>query len=75
MTKQESGGITKDMAIAEIVEKYPEVIETLLSTGVHCIGCHVSHFETLEQGLKGHGHNDEFVTELVSELNNIIYKK
>ena len=42
--------ITKDMTISEVIEKYPSTIETLLMTGVHCIGCHVSGIETLEEG-------------------------
>ena len=42
--KQVQQFITKDMTISEVIEKYPSTIETLLMTGVHCIGCHVSHF-------------------------------
>ena len=64
--------ITKDMTISEVIEKYPSTIETLLMTGVHCIGCHVSYFETLEQGMKGHGMSDEEVDEVINEMNNVI---
>ena len=45
--EQTQAFITKDMTISEVIEKYPSTIETLLMTGVHCIGCHVSYFETL----------------------------
>jgi len=31
--------ITKDMLIGEILEKYPEKAEMLLSAGMHCLGC------------------------------------
>ena len=42
--------ITKDMTIGDVVAKYPSVIEPLQAAGVHCVGCHVSYHETLEQG-------------------------
>ena len=64
--------ITKDMTISEVIEKYPSTIETLLMTGVHCIGCHVSYFETLEQGMKGHGLTDEEVNQAINEMNKVI---
>ena len=64
--------ITKDMTISEVIEKYPSTIEALLMTGVHCIGCHVSYFETLEQGMKGHGMEDSEIDEVIIEMNNII---
>ena len=64
--------ITKDMTISEVIEKYPSTIETLLMTGVHCIGCHVSYFETLEQGMKGHGMTDEEVDGVIKEMNKIV---
>ncbi|KKU99851.1 MAG: hypothetical protein UY34_C0036G0005 [Parcubacteria group bacterium GW2011_GWA2_48_9] len=47
--------ITKDMTIGDVVAKYPASIEPLQAAGVHCVGCHVSYHETLEQGFKGHG--------------------
>ena len=53
--------ITKDMTIGDVVAKYPACIEALQSAGVHCVGCHVSYHETLEQGFKGHGMTDEDV--------------
>ncbi len=64
--------ITKDMTISEVIEKYPSTIETLLMTGVHCIGCHVSYFETLEQGMKGHGMMDEDINQVINEMNEVV---
>ena len=63
------GKITKDTTIGEIVEKYPQVVETLMSFGVHCVGCHVSPFESLEMGFKGHGLDDATIEEAVKKLN------
>ena len=61
--------ITKDMTIGDVVAKYPACIEALQSAGVHCVGCHVSYHETLEQGFKGHGMSDEEVDMVISKLN------
>ena len=64
--------ISKDMTIGEIISKYPSVIEPLLETGVHCVGCGASYWETLEAGLKGHGMPDETVDEIVAKLNTYV---
>ena len=61
--------INKDMTIGDVVAKYPACIEALQSAGVHCVGCHVSYYETLEQGFKGHGMSDEDVDIVIAKLN------
>src|SRR3989344_3619948 len=61
--------ITKDMTIGDVVKKYPSCIEVLQEAGVHCVGCHVSYFETLEQGFKGHGMTDEHVNLVIENIN------
>ena len=66
--------ITKDTTIGDIVEKYPQVVDTLTDYGVHCVGCHVSPFESLEMGFKGHGLSDQQVNEAVIKLNEVIEK-
>lgn len=64
--------IHKDMTIGELVQKYPSCIEVLMNKGVHCIGCGAAFFETIEEGLKGHGMSDEQVEEVVKQLNEAI---
>lgn len=64
--------ITKDTTIGEIVEKYPQVIETLMGFGLHCVGCHVAAFESLEDGFKAHGMDDKKIDEAVKKLNEVI---
>tara|TARA_Y100000310_G_scaffold128407_3_gene127614 strand:- start:2338 stop:2928 length:591 start_codon:yes stop_codon:yes gene_type:complete len=66
--------ITKDTTIGEIVEKYPQTIETLTSFGVHCVGCHVSGVESLEMGFKGHGMDDATIADAVKKLNEVVEK-
>jgi len=63
--------ITKDMTMGEIIEKYPFAAEIMLSYGLHCVGCHVNPYETLEKGAMGHGMSDEEITALLEELNGI----
>ena len=58
--------ITKDIIIGELVKKYPSSIEVLSDHGMHCIGCHVATWETLEQASQSHGIDAD---ELVKELN------
>jgi len=68
-TGRETPAITKDMLIGDIVAEHPEVIETLLAEGVHCIGCGASAWETLEQGLAVHGKTPEEIDTAVAKLN------
>ncbi|MEK6808522.1 MAG: iron-sulfur cluster assembly accessory protein, partial [Nanoarchaeota archaeon] len=67
--------ITKDLTIGELVERYPEIVDTLMGFGVHCVGCHVSPYETLEQGLMGHGMTEQDVELAISTLNNVLDTK
>ena len=55
--------ITKDMTIGEMVQQYPSAAEVLMGEGVHCVGCGAAHFETIEQGLSGHGKTQEEIAE------------
>ena len=64
--------ITKDMTIGDVVAKYPAVIEPLQEAGVHCVGCHVSYSESLEDGFKGHGMTDEDVDSVILKLNRAV---
>ena len=64
--------ITKDTTLGEIVTKHPESAKIMLSYGLHCVGCHVAGWETLEQGAKAHGLSDEQIEQMVAEINNLI---
>lgn len=46
--------VTKDMLIADVIQKYPGTAEVFTKYGIHCAGCHFSSAETIEQGLAGH---------------------
>jgi len=66
--------VHKDMTIGELVQKFPSLAEILTEEGVHCVGCGAAYFETIEQGLMGHGRTDEEVAEIVKKLNDAIPK-
>lgn len=61
--------ITKDTTIEEVVNKYPETIMVFMKHGLHCVGCHVSAFETVEEGAMAHGSD---VDALVADLNKVV---
>jgi hybrid cluster-associated redox disulfide protein len=61
--------ISKGMIISEVVDTHPDVIPILIQNGMHCIGCGASMFETLEEGLMGHGMDDGEIDKIIDELN------
>ncbi len=61
--------ITKEMAIGEIVQKYPKTVEVFLRHGLMCFGCAVARFENLEQGAVAHGID---VDALLTDLNKAV---
>ena len=60
---------SRDTALADILSACPEAADVLLSYGLHCVGCHVSAWETLEQGCRAHGFPEALIDEIVAELN------
>jgi hybrid cluster-associated redox disulfide protein len=58
--------IGKDMAIGEVVQRYPQTIEVFLRHGLMCFGCAIARFENVEQGAQAHGIN---VDALMQDLN------
>jgi hybrid cluster-associated redox disulfide protein len=66
-----SEAITKNMSIGEVVAKYPETASTFMEWGLHCFGCAVAKFESIEQGAVAHGiPADDLVKALNEAVNN-----
>lgn len=61
--------ITKDMSLFEVVKQNPKAVDILTKHGMHCIGCQMAMFETLEQGCKAHGMSDKDINRIIEELN------
>lgn len=67
--------IKKDMTLGEVASKYPAAAEVMLKRGLHCIGCGIAAFETIEQGAAAHGMNEKELDKMVKEINDIVNVK
>ncbi|MFH0949410.1 MAG: DUF1858 domain-containing protein [Candidatus Aenigmatarchaeota archaeon] len=67
--------ITKSTAISTAIEMNPKAADIMFSRGLHCIGCHASGFETIEQGAKVHGMGDKEIENMLKEINSTIKKR
>lgn len=64
--------ITKNMSFGEVLQKYPETAKIFMGYGMHCIGCMMAQFETIEQGAAAHGID---IKKLIADLNKSIKKE
>jgi hybrid cluster-associated redox disulfide protein len=55
--------------VNDILGKMPEAMDILLSHGLGCAGCQFNMFETLEQGVLGHGFAHEDLDRILADLN------
>jgi len=69
VSKKTPSGITKEMTMGEIIEKVPEAVDVMLSYGLHCVGCFINSYETLEEGALGHGLTSGDIDHMVREIN------
>ena len=67
--------VTKDTTIGQVVKDFPSVVDILTDNGVHCVGCHASYWETIEEGLKGHGLSDAEVKRVVDKMNSVVVNR
>ncbi len=67
--------ISKDMTLGDVVAKFPETVPLMLKFDLHCAGCHIAAYETLEQGAKAHRMSEETLEKLLAEMNKAIEKK
>jgi len=47
--------ITAETPIRDLLTKYPRAAEIFAASGMACLGCAASMFETVEQGAAAHG--------------------
>jgi len=64
--------ITPDMPIGDVVEKWPETAEVFAKHGMHCVGCAIASFESIQQGAEAHGMD---LNKLMKDLNEVAKKK
>ena len=61
--------VKKTDTLGDVINNYPEIAPVLASAGLHCIGCHVSVYESIEQGCLAHGMSVSDVDDLVDAAN------
>ncbi|MEM4703261.1 MAG: DUF1858 domain-containing protein [Candidatus Pacearchaeota archaeon] len=70
--KEKKIRITKKMYFYQVLSQYPETVDVFLKYNMHCVGCSVGRYETIEQGALAHGLDPD---KLVKELNEKLKKK
>lgn len=63
--------IDKDTAIEDLIEENPEMNDVLYEYGLYCGNCFAAGWDTLEEGAKMHGLEDDEIEELIQELNKV----
>ena len=58
--------VTGETLVGEIVSRYPETVEILLSIGMHCLGCPASRAESLQDACAVHGIAADEVIEAIN---------
>jgi hybrid cluster-associated redox disulfide protein len=69
-----AGPINRKMTLGEAVTKYPQTGAVMMGYGLHCIGCHVAAWESIEDGAKGHGLSEQEIDEMVADMNKAVKK-
>lgn len=59
--------ITKDMIIGDVIREHPELVETFVENGMHCIGCPSAQMEAISDACIIHGIDPD---KLIDALNN-----
>lgn len=70
--KKQAPLITKDTIIGELVFEHPELVGVFMEYGLHCFGCSIAQFDTIEAGARAHGIHPEY---LLKDLNARLKKK
>ena len=70
-----SGPITRETRIMDVVAEYPEVVPFLLDVGLHCIGCTLSAYDTVQTGCELHGFDQATIDSLIKAMNEVIAGK
>jgi len=64
--------ISKEDNLATVIREHPEVEEILYDYGLHCAGCALNAFDSIEAGAKIHSLSDEEIDEMTDRINEVI---
>lgn len=71
--------ITREMTINEIFTKFPakaqKLQQELTRSGLNCVGCSASTWETVESGVLRHGMSEQDLQDLLNRLNNVLQQE
>ena len=67
--------VDKQMTLGEVVQQFPAAAGIMMKYGLHCIGCHVATWETVEQGAMAHGMGPDTIDSMIQEINSTITKQ
>lgn len=65
--KEKTEKVNKNMTFIQVLEANPEAGEVLMKEGMHCVGCGMAMYETLEQGCMAHGLNPDKIVEKLNK--------
>ena len=71
----EQSQVTKASFIKEFLDKHPEAAEIFMAYGLHCVNCHFSDFDTIEDGAMVHGISDEEIELMIKDVNKVVKEK
>ena len=66
--------ITDKTSINHLIEEHPEAAEILMAYGLHCVNCHFSDLDTMEDGAAMHGISDEEMQLMIKDVNKVLKK-
>lgn len=66
---KEKEKISGKTTFMDLMEKNPEAANILFESGMHCIGCGMAMYETLEDGCMAHGMNKKQIDDLIKKMN------
>lgn len=71
--------ITREMTINEIFAKFPskaqKLAQELTRSGLNCVGCSASTWETVESGVLRHGMTEQDLKDLLDRLNTVLLQE
>ena len=69
MENKNAQAITSEMAIGDVIARYPHTVPVFMGHGLGCVGCAVARFENIRQGATAHGIN---IDALMQDLNRVV---
>ncbi len=66
--------LSRDILVSEIMDKSPRAVELLALYGLHCTNCFFNSTDTIENGAKMHGMEDQAIDSMLYEINTELAK-